>query len=59
MTPERHQDEYYYSLMLLYKPWRDEAELLEGFNSAQEAFITQHNHLQVLEPQAAEVHMDS
>ena len=37
---ESHGDDYYYSLLLLYIPWRKEPEdLLKGHSSAMEAFI--------------------
>ena len=39
-TVESHGDDYYYSLLLLYIPWRKEPEdLLKGHSSATEAFI--------------------
>jgi hypothetical protein len=47
LRPEKHGDEYYYSLLMLYLPWRDEKKLLAGHASAQEAFKAQRKQLQL------------
>ena len=45
-TPEAHGDDYYYHLLLLYLPWRDEEnDLLSGYPDAQSAFLGRHNEL--------------
>jgi hypothetical protein len=45
-TPEAHGDDYYYHLLLLYLPWRDEEnDLLTGYPDAQSAFLGRHNEL--------------
>lgn len=36
---------YFYSLLLQYKPYRNEDELLEGFNTAREVFLAQEQQL--------------
>ena len=53
LTPESSGDEYYYSLLLLYLPWRQEEELLEGHASAMAAFVAKEGELQVLHEQNA------
>ena len=51
-TPESHGDDYYYSLLLLYLPWRKEPEdLLQGHSSAMEAFIAREGEMVVLNAQ--------
>ena len=51
-TPESHGDDYYYSLLLLYLPWRKEPEdLLQGHPSAMEAFIAREGEMVVLNAQ--------
>ena len=48
-TVESHGDDYYYSLLLLYIPWRKEPEdLLKGHSSATEAFIVREGEMVVL-----------
>ena len=34
LTEERHADEYWYQFLLLFRPWRDEATLLQGRDGA-------------------------
>ena len=49
MTPQSHGDEYYYSLLLLYIPWRCEKEdLLLKHDSALSAFIACEKEMKVL-----------
>ena len=49
MTPESHGDNYYYHLLLLYLPWRQEIEdLLGEYNTAQEALLAKKDQLQFL-----------
>ena len=49
MTPESHGDNYYYHLLLLYLPWRQETEdLLGEYNTAQEALLAKKDQLQFL-----------
>ena len=38
LSPDKHEDEYYYAQLLLFKPWRDESKLLDNFASAKECF---------------------
>ena len=46
---ESHGDDYYYSLLLLYIPWRIEPEdLLQGHGSAMESFLARQNEMVVL-----------
>ena len=48
-TVESHGDDYYYSLLLLYVPWRREPEdILQGHGSAMEAFLARQNEMVVL-----------
>ena len=48
-TVESHGDDYYYSLLLLYIPWRKEPEdLLLHLSSAMEAFIAREGEMVVL-----------
>ena len=48
-TVESHGDDYYYSLLLLYVPWRREpVDLLQGHGSAMEAFLARQNEMVVL-----------
>ena len=48
-TAESHGDGYYYSLLLLYIPWRKEPEdILQDHSTAMEAFIARQNDLVVL-----------
>ena len=51
MTPESHGDDYYYSLMLLYIPWRVEEDLIRGHSSSMSVFIVNENELNVLDVQ--------
>ena len=49
MTPESHGDNYYYHLLLLYLPWRQEIEdLLGEYNTAQEALLAKRDQIQFL-----------
>ena len=49
MTPQSHGDEYYYSLLLLYIPWRREKkDLLLKHDSALSAFIAREKEMKVL-----------
>ena len=48
-TVESHGDDYYYSLLLLYVPWRKEpVDILQGHGSAMEAFLARQNEMVVL-----------
>ena len=48
-TVESHGDDYYYSLLLLYVPWRREpVDILQGHGSAMEAFLARQNEMVVL-----------
>ena len=48
MTPESHGDNYYYHL-LMYLPWRQETEDLQGeYSTAQEALFSKRDQLQFL-----------
>lgn len=42
MSP--NTEEYFYSLLLLYLPHRNEDDLLSGFDNAREAFLAKHQH---------------
>ena len=49
MTPESHGDNYYYHLLMLYLPWRQETEdLLGEYDTAQEALLAKKDQLQFL-----------
>ena len=49
MTPESHGDNYYYHLLMLYLPWRQETEdLLGEYSTAQEALLAKKDNLQFL-----------
>ena len=49
MTPESHGDNYYYHLLMLYLPWRQETEdLLGEYSTAQEALLSKRDQLQFL-----------
>ena len=49
MTPQSHGDEYYYGLLLLYIPWRQEKlDLLQQYKSAMTAFIAREKEMKVL-----------
>ena len=48
LSPEKDGDEYYYSLLLLYLPWRLEEELTEGCDTAMAVFVRKEDQLQVL-----------
>ena len=40
MTPESHGDNYYYHVLMLYLPWRQETEdLLGEYSTAQKALL--------------------
>ena len=46
MTPESHGDNYYYHLLMLYLPWRQETEdLLGEYSTAQEALLAKKDRL--------------
>ena len=46
MTPESHVDNYYYHLLMLYLPWRQETENLLGeYSTAQEALLAKRDQL--------------
>ena len=48
-TVESHGDDYYYSLLLLYVPWRREpGDILQGRGSAMEAFLARQHEMVVL-----------
>ena len=48
-TVESHSDDYYYSLLLLYVPWRREpVDILQGHGSAMEAFLARQHEMVVL-----------
>ena len=48
-TVESHGDDYYYSLLLLYTPWRKEpVDLLLHHSSAMEAFIAREGEMVLL-----------
>ncbi len=48
-NPERDGDDYAYSLLLLYYPWRVESELVHGFESATESLKAKMEFLQLLD----------
>ena len=49
MTPESHGDNYYYHLLMLYLPWRQETEdLLGEYSTAQAALLAKKDQLQFL-----------
>ena len=49
MTPSSHGDDYYYGLLLLYLPWRQEqVDLLQHHETAMAAFVAQQSELKVL-----------
>jgi len=49
MSPESHGDDYYYQLLMLYLPWRNEkADLLGGYKTAREALLAKRDQLQFL-----------
>ena len=49
MTPESHGDNYYYHLLMLYLPWRQETEdLLGEYSTAQKVLLAKKNQLQFL-----------
>ena len=49
MTPESHGDYYYYHLLMLYLPWRQETEELQGgYSTTQEALLAKRDQLQFL-----------
>ena len=49
MTPELHGDNYYYHLLMLYLPWRQEIEELLGeYSTAQEALLAKRDQLKFL-----------
>ena len=48
-TPESHGDKYYYHLLMLYLPWRQETEdLLGEYSTAQEVLLAKRDQLQFL-----------
>ena len=49
MSPESHGDDYYYELLMLYLPWRNErVDLLGEYQTAREALLAKRDHLQFL-----------
>ncbi|XP_073978327.1 uncharacterized protein [Rhodnius prolixus] len=38
LNTEQDRNKYYHSLLLLFKPWRNESDILRGFRTYQEAF---------------------
>ena len=45
-SPESHGDDYYYHLLILYLPWRDERrDLLTGHATARESFLANRDRL--------------
>ena len=49
MTPESHGDNYYYHLLMLYLPWRQETEELLGeYSTAQEALLAKRDQVKFL-----------
>ena len=49
MMPESHGDNYYYHLLMLYLPWRQETEdLLGEYSTAEEALLAKRDQLQFL-----------
>jgi len=49
MSPESHGDDYYYQLLMLYLPLRNEkADLLGGYQTAREALLAKRDQLQFL-----------
>ncbi|XP_073975183.1 uncharacterized protein [Rhodnius prolixus] len=38
LNTEQDRNKYYHSLLLLFKPWRNESDILKGFRTYQEAF---------------------
>ena len=49
ITQESHGDSYYYHLIFLYLPWRNETlDLIGNHSSAQASFVANKNKLQVL-----------
>ena len=54
VTPESHGDDYYYHLLLLYLPWRNETgDLLGDHSTAMESFVANKDQLQVLNAEHA------
>ena len=52
MTPSSHGDDYYYGLLLLYIPWRQESvDLLQHHKTAMAAFIAREGEMKVLNAQ--------
>ena len=52
MTPESHDDNYYYHLLMLYLPWRQETEdLLGEYSTAQESLLAKKDQLQFVNPE--------
>ena len=49
VTQESHSDNYYYHLLVLYLPWRNETvDLIGSHESAMASFVTNRDKLQVL-----------
>ena len=49
MSSESHGDDYYYQLLMLYLPWRNEkADLLGGYQTAREALLAKRDQLHFL-----------
>ena len=52
MAPSSHGDDYYYGLLLLYIPWRQESvDLLQHHKTAMAAFIAREDEMKVLNAQ--------
>ncbi|XP_078586291.1 uncharacterized protein LOC144868192 [Branchiostoma floridae x Branchiostoma japonicum] len=46
-TTERNGDDFYYSLLLLHMPWRNEQEIIQPYNTALDAFVKKQHLLQL------------
>jgi hypothetical protein len=38
-NPQNRDEDYYYSMLMLHIPWRNESEIMKGFQSPMEAFV--------------------
>ncbi|XP_073986899.1 uncharacterized protein [Rhodnius prolixus] len=66
LNTEQDRNKYYHSLLLLFKPWRNESDILKGFRTYQEAFehysaelkeaMTYHDKLIMIEEGIKELH---
>ena len=43
--PKSQNEEYLFSVLFLFYPWRKESELTNGYKTVQESFITKQDHL--------------